>query len=219
MRQFAQKGFAIHRLSVEAKILYSAFLVFSLAAMVVSALYYNDLVGGRAVDGAKEYYAGEVPEADNSDSSPIGNAEPTDNNPSGESSDSKVGMDGPAITLPPDELEIEEVQASGPILLTMTWRKLLEVTHFHLFTLPVFLLIISHLFALCGMRPSVKVGIIVSGSLSSGVHMAAPWIIFYGGASWAWLMPVTGTWMAASMVVMILWPAWAMWKRPPESSR
>ncbi len=210
MRQFAQKGFAIYRLSVEAKILYSAFLVFSLAAMVVSALYYNDLVGGRAVDGAKEYYAGEVSDPDNSNSSPRDNSK-SDNN--------EVDSGGPAITLPPDELEIEEAQNTGPILLTMTWRKLLEVTHFHLFTLPVFLLIISHLFALCGMRPWVKVGIIVSGSLSSGVHMAAPWVIFYGGASWAWLMPVTGTWMAVSMVVMILWPAWAMWKRPQESSR
>jgi len=218
VRQFAQKGFAIYRLSLEAKILYSAFLVFSLAAMVVSALYYNDLVGGRAVDGAKEYYAGEAPGSGNADASPQGMIELSDKSADKGTSDD-IGGDGPAITLPPDELEVEEAQDSGPILLTMTWRKLLEVTHFHLFTLPVFLLIISHLFALCGMRPSVKVGIIVSGSLSSGVHMAAPWVIFYGGASWAWLMPVTGTWMAVSMVVMILWPAWAMWKRPKESSR
>ena len=32
----------------------------------------------------------------------------------------------------------------------MTYRKLLEVTHFHLFTMPVVLLIIGHLFLATG---------------------------------------------------------------------
>ena len=34
------------------------------------------------------------------------------------------------------------------LVMAVTYRKLLEVTHFHLFTLPVFLLIIAHLFML-----------------------------------------------------------------------
>ena len=43
--------------------------------------------------------------------------------------------------------------AAGPQRLTITvpYRKLLEVTHFHLFTVPVFLLILTHLFLMTGI--------------------------------------------------------------------
>ena len=52
---------------------------------------------------------------------------------------------GPAIQVP------EEDQGRPPIIVPMTYRKLLEVTHFHLFTMPVVLLIIGHLFLADGL--------------------------------------------------------------------
>ena len=188
MRQFSQKGFRIQQLSFEAKVLYSAFLLFAIAAMLVSVAYYSALVGDAPLDGARQYYAGEstiksvASEADT--------------------------VEGPALELP-DEMQSPE---SAPMLLSMSKRKLLEVTHFHLFTLPIFLLVIAHIFMLCSMRPLTKRVIILSGVLSSGIHMAAPWLVFFGGAGWAWLMPVTGSWMTVSMLVLIVWPAWAMWR-------
>lgn len=180
--------------------LYSAFLVFSLAAMVVSVLYYAALVDNRPYEGAREYYAGEAV------STPVSEPEP-------------VAMDeGPELEFPEEMLE-EEVAEPTTLLMSMSYRKLLEVTHFHLFTVPVFLLIIAHIFMLCPIRPSIKLGTIGSGILSSGIHMVAPWIIYVGGGSWAWLMPVTGTWMTLSILVLTLWPTWAMWRSGPAPAR
>lgn len=179
--------------------LYSAFLVFSLAAMVVSVLYYAALVDNRPYQGAREYYAGEGASAPSEADTELAGA----------------AVDGPELELP-DEME-GDVADDSPLLLSMSWRKILEVTHFHLFTVPVFLLIIAHIFMLCPIRPSIKIGTIGSGILSSGIHMAAPWIIYAGGGAWAWLMPVTGTWMTLSILLLTLWPTWAMW-RPGQAA-
>lgn len=197
MRQFSHKGFRIEQLSFEAKILYSAFLVFAIAAMLVSVAYYSALVGDKPFAGAREYYAGEAPPVPSAQAPSTATAIADD--------------DGPELDLP-DDMDDEDLADSGPMLLSMTKRKLLEVTHFHLFTLPIFLLVIAHIFMLCAMDPRIKAAVIVSGVLSSGVHMLAPWLVFWGGANWAWLMPVTGAWMTASMLVLMLWPAWAMWR-------
>jgi hypothetical protein len=210
MRQFSHKGFRIEQLSFEAKILYSAFLVFAIAAMLVSVVYYSALVGDKPFAGAREYYAGEAPPVP-SLQAPDG-AAAIDGDGAGPG-DGAAAIDGagPELDLP-DDMDEEDLADSGPMLLSMTRRKLLEVTHFHLFTLPIFLLVIAHIFMLCAMHPRIKAAVIVSGVLSSGVHMLAPWLVFWGGANWAWLMPVTGAWMTVSMLVLMLWPAWAMWR-------
>lgn len=180
--------------------LYSAFLVFSLAAMVVSVLYYAALVDNRPYEGAREYYAGEATSA-----------------PMSEPEEAIPG-EGPELELPEEMME-EEAPEPSTLLMSMSYRKLLEVTHFHLFTVPVFLLIIAHIFMLCPIRPSIKLGTIGSGILSSAIHMVAPWIIYVGGGAWAWLMPVTGTWMTISILVLTLWPTWAMWRAAPATAK
>jgi hypothetical protein len=191
VRQFAHKGLRIDQLSVEAKLVYSAFCLLSLAALAVSVVYYYDLVGTRPVAGVKQYYAGEAP-------APAAAADPGADRPA-----------GPAIVLPEDE----QPEAAPPKLIApMTARKLLEVTHFHLFTLPVFLLIITHLFMMCRVRPGLRIGLILAGIAGSALHLAAPWAVFAGGAGWAWLMPVSGVWMSAAMLIMTGWPLAAMWR-------
>lgn len=201
MRHFAQKGFLIEHLSIEAKIIYTAFQVFSLAALAVSITYYSTLVDDAPLVGARVYYAGEVPAP----------APP----PQVQSDPYYVATpgDGPELVIP-DEVESDE--AAARLIAPMTTRKLLEVTHFHLFTVPVFLLIIAHLFILCGMSPRAKRGWILSAVSSTALHMAAPWVVFEGGGGWAWLTPVSGVWMSASMIVLIVWPLWSMWSKPRE---
>ncbi len=194
MRQFAQKGLRIDQLSVEAKLLYTAFCLMALAALAVSILYYVALVGTEPVAGVRAYYAGEAGPV-----TPVG--------------DTAIQQDGPII-----ELDEPEETAPGPIVVSVTKRKLLEVTHFHLFTVPVFLLIIGHLFMMCRVRPTVRIAVVASAVVATMLHLIAPWIIFWGGGGWAWLMPVTGTAMTATMVAMCGWPIIAMWRQPPQTS-
>ena len=90
------------------------------------------------------------------------------------------------------------------------------MTHFHLFTVPVFLLIIAHLFMLTGARG--KSMWIAGGWLSSLVHLAAPWLIRYSSTSWSFLYPLSGAAMALTLTVMTGYPIIAMWAgRPPAA--
>jgi hypothetical protein len=111
---------------------------------------------------------------------------------------------GPAMMLP-DDLPPQKLTVAVP------YRKLLEVTHFHLFTLPVFLLIIAHLFMLTGLSARWKSIWIAGGWLSSLLHLVAPWLIRYGSPAWTFLYPLSGAAMALTLTVMTVYPILVMW--------
>ncbi len=183
MRQFASSGFRIWNLSREAKLIYTCFGLFSLAAIAVSMLFYEDLVGPKTA-GVAGYYAGARQAA----------AAPSTAAPGG----------GPKIELPVEA-------TSEQITVAVTYRKLLEVTHFHLFTLPVFLLIIGHLFMLTGLSSTAKTAWIATGWLAAFVHLLAPWLIRYGGALWTFTYPLSGAAMGLALAVMTAYPIIVMW--------
>ena len=62
---------------------------------------------------------------------------------------------------------VEAAPSSEQLTVAVTYRKLLEVTHFHLFTVPVFLLIIAHLFMLTGLSSMAKTAWIAIGWLTA----------------------------------------------------
>jgi hypothetical protein len=184
VRQFATSGFRIWNLSREAKLVYTGFGIFALLAIAVSMLFYEDLVGPRSA-GVAGYYAGSKAAA---------------------VAPKTAGGGGPAIEMPDEEAAPPE-----RITVAVSYRKLLEVTHFHLFTLPVFVLIIAHLFMLTGVSTRAKTAWIACGWLASLAHLAAPWLIRYAGRSWAWLYPLSGVAMGAALTVMTVYPLVVMW--------
>jgi hypothetical protein len=196
VRQFATNGFRIWNLSREAKLVYSGFGLFALLALGVSMLFYEDLVGTHNA-GVASYYAGAPRNA-----TPVVKVAPAG--------------DGPKIELPPDE---PATAAEGErITVAVSYRKLLEVTHFHLFTVPVFILIIAHLFMLTGLSSAAKTAWIVCGWLASLLHLAAPWLIRYAGVGWTVLYPLSGAAMALSLTVMTVYPLVMMWVPPPAAA-
>jgi hypothetical protein len=190
VRQFASSGFRIWNLSREAKLVYTCFGLFSIAAIAVSMMFYEDLVGPKTA-GVAGYYAGATHAATSS----------------GAAATSGGAATGPKIDLP-DEAA---AASSERLTVAVTYRKLLEVTHFHLFTVPVFLLIIAHLFMLTGLSSAAKTAWIATGWLSAFVHLLAPWVIRYGSASWSFLYPTSGAIMGVALTVMTLYPIIVMW--------
>jgi len=194
MRQFATGGFRIWNLGREAKLVYTGFGLFALLALLSSVLFYEDLVGQR--DGVRRYYGDGARAAAVSVEKPTGGP---------------AQSPAPSIELAPDA---EQAQ----ITVAVTYRKLLEVTHFHLFTVPVFLLIIAHLFMLTGLGARAKAIWIVGGWASSLLHLAAPWLIHYASASLSWVYPVSGALMAVTMTVMTVYPIVVMWRGAPSET-
>lgn len=198
MRQFAAPGLRLWSLSFEAKIIYTFFCVLSLCAMASSVLLYEDLVGLGARGGhlarVGAYYGREARALP---AGSPGQGPPRQAPPEG----------GPEIALPEDA-------EAATLTVAMPYRKLLEVTHFHLFTVPVFLLIISHLFMLSGVGARAKAAWIGCGWAAASLHIAAPWLV-RAGPSWSFTYPLSGAGLLVSSLVLTLVPAVGMWRRPP----
>lgn len=189
MKDFVRPAGRLRTLPFPARLVYSIFNVFSLLALAETAWLGADMVGAD-LDGVTAYYAG-APAAP----------------PPGAPSVAGDAAGGPVIELPDEGLSVEP----SP----MPLRKLLEVTHFHLFTMPVYWLILAHLFMLSRMHPGVKIGFISAGSLGVLLHMIAPWIARRGAAGATWFYGGSGTLLLASMLVMSVVPLVEMWAPPP----
>jgi hypothetical protein len=177
-----------------------------------SLLLYEDLVGPTLRSGhlgqVSAYYV------EGSPGSPA--PAPTAKSPGGSSPEPA----GPAIALPADaELAVDAAQPPGRITVTIPYRKLLEVTHFHLFTVPVFLLILTHLFMLTALSARSKLLWITLGWLTGTLHILAPWLVRYGGPRLASLFPLSGTGLLVSSLVLCVYPLAVMWRRPARGQR
>ena len=105
----------------------------------------------------------------------------------------------------------------------MTPRKMLEVTHFHLFSMPMYLLVLGHLFLLTGLRARAKTGWIAAAGAATLIHLSAPWCVYFGGGALAWIYPISGAALLVTFAVLMGVPLYEMWARPlvskPYASR
>ena len=193
MKDFARSRGRLRALSLHARLAYTIFLAFTAAAFGLTGWLLKDMVGLR-LERAADYYAGErSPEA-----RPIAHANRASDKPG-----------GPVLDLP-DE-------ASAPIAAAeaMPRRKLLEVTHFHLFTMPVYLLILSHLFMLSRAGSRFKTSTIGVATAGTALHVIAPWAATSGSSASIAFYALSGSAMGISYIVMCVVPIWEMWS--PDS--
>ena len=138
MRDFTRPGGALGRLDPGARIVYTAFLAFTLVGVATIALLHVDGMGTTA-SAAQTYWAGD-----------------------------------------------------GEMAYPKSYRQLLELTHFHLFTEPVALLVVAHLYVLGGDLPRRKVIAILATTAAMVLQIALPWLTVYGSGGFAILfLPVT----------------------------
>lgn len=188
MRDFAASAGRLRVLSFGAKLLYTAFAISAILGLIISWQLYGAAIGE---GGDKVYYSGA--EAPNK---PI--ADPP----------AAPGADGPALELP------EEATAPRAMTEQISERKLLEVTHFHLFSVPVYVLILAHLWLLARMPSWLHTAGIVASVVTSGLHLAAPWMI-RGRPGLSALMPISGVAMLVAMGIIAIVPAIDMWLPRP----
>lgn len=184
MKDFTRPSGRLRNLPLSARVAYSVFLAFTLVALAESAWLGSDMLGSD-LDGIRSYYAGEPGAALAAPARPAADG-------------------GPSLELPSD---LPSTPAQDP----MPLRKLLEVTHFHLFTMPVYLLILAHLFMLSRLGERHKVAWIAAGTLGVALHIAAPWAARQGGSTSALFYALTGALLVLSFLVMAAVPFYEMW--------
>ncbi|WP_437668684.1 hypothetical protein [Sorangium sp. So ce131] len=196
MRDFTAAAGRLRSLSLGAKLLYSAFAVASIVGLLVSWRLYGAMVQDA---GAAGYYAGAPAAAP----------------PPAPAQAPAAASDGPALDLGP-ELDLPGAPETPRVLVEqVSERKLLEVTHFHLFSVPVYVLILAHLWLLARLPPWLHTAGVAAAVVTSGLHIAAPWLI-RGAPGAAALMPISGVAMLLSLGAMALVSTVDMWlpRRP-----
>ncbi|MEO7327940.1 MAG: hypothetical protein ABI193_05145 [Minicystis sp.] len=178
----------LRAVSLGSKLLYTAFAIAALAGLLVSWKLYGAAVGEA---GPAVYYSGaEVQRAP----------------------EKATPDDGPAIELAPEN------KPSRPITAQMPERKLLEVTHFHLFTIPVYVLILAHLWLLTKLPEWVQHTGVVLAVVTSALHIVAPWLLRASPGA-AVLMPISGISMLLTLGAMALISTIDMWlPQPPVAA-
>lgn len=188
MKDFIRPAGRLRLLPLPARLTYSVFIAFTIVALAESAWLGADMLGAD-LQGIGGYYAGAVPSTP-----PAPAAAPSD---------------GPVLDMPAEALP---QVPSEP----MPLRKLLEVTHFHLFTMPLYLMILAHLFMLSRMPQRAKVAWIVAGTVAVLTHLVAPWIARAGSKGSAAFYGVSGALLFLTFGVMCAVPLYEMWLTPRE---
>jgi hypothetical protein len=193
MKDFTRSAGRLRALPLPARVVYSVFLAFTGVGLGFSAWLGAEMVGSD-LGGVHEYYAG-------------GSA------PRPEATE-KAAAGGPALDLPEDALAPAAADA-------IPLRKLLEVTHFHLFSMPIYLMVLSHLFMLSSLGPRHKSLWIVLASVAVGLHIAAPWLARTGHGLSTLVYGVSGALLVLTFLVLGGVPLFEMWqprRQPPGAA-
>ncbi|WP_437738745.1 hypothetical protein [Sorangium sp. So ce1335] len=191
MRDFTAAAGRLRSLSLGAKLLYTAFTVASIVGLLVSWRLYGAMVQDA---GSAGYYAG---------AAVVAPAPPA-------TTQADAPAEGPALDLGP-ELDLPATPEAPRVLVEqISERKLLEVTHFHLFSVPVYVLILAHLWLLARLPSWLHTAGVVAAVAASGLHMATPWLI-RGAPGAAALMPISGVAMLLSLGAMAVVSTVDMW--------
>jgi hypothetical protein len=210
MRYFA-RPVGIERLSLEARLLYTAFCVFLVIGTYTSVWFYMDDQLGVVPADAVRYYLGD------------------------DAVESPIEAGGPALELPddvgPDDVGPDDVgkgglgqvsSAGGALGEGMRFekpaRQVMETFHFHLFSVPVVLLIIGHLFMMCGLPLRTKAMLIVLASISALLHLLAPPLIRFVSPAFSSIVFLSAIGMIVTWSIMTVWPVWEMWRPGPAGS-
>ena len=93
----------------------------------------------------------------------------------------------------------------------MSFRELAEITHFHLFTMPVVFIILVHVLYLTMVSSKIKILVTWMGFGGVMLDLVSPWLIWGLSPFFALTMLAGDLMMVVSFVIMMLIPLYEMW--------
>ncbi|HHT9104998.1 MAG TPA: hypothetical protein ACFYD7_03905 [Candidatus Wujingus californicus] len=99
-----------------------------------------------------------------------------------------------------------------------SYRELLEVTHTHIFSIPIVVFILSRILAMTHTREGLK--IIIYGVSFVGIilNLAAPWLIRYANHHFVVVFTISNIFLILSFGAYIFIPLYEMWLRKTHDS-
>jgi hypothetical protein len=93
----------------------------------------------------------------------------------------------------------------------MSFRELAEITHFHLFTMPVVFMILVHVLYLTAASPSFKLGTTWMAFGGVMLDLVSPWLISYVSPLFVFTMLMGDLSMTVGFLIMMAIPLYEMW--------
>jgi hypothetical protein len=113
---------------------------------------------------------------------------------------------------------IADYYAGGGERYAKTTGELLEVTHFHLFSMPLLLFVQGHVFLMTSWPKRLQYALVCAAFAGAALDLAAPWLVLAFGRELAWSKIAARVLLAPPLVLFALVPLWELWfaRRPPE---
>ncbi|MCA9770933.1 MAG: hypothetical protein KC466_00905 [Myxococcales bacterium] len=94
-----------------------------------------------------------------------------------------------------------------------TYAELLETTHFHLFSYPLFLLLQGHIFLLTSWNARLKAALVIAAFVGAALYLAAPWLVLFAGPGFAWVKSAGRALLGIPLILFAVVPIYEMWFR------
>jgi hypothetical protein len=98
-----------------------------------------------------------------------------------------------------------------------TTGELLEITHFHLFAMPLFCFVLGHVFLMC-RAPALgwRRAIVLCAFAGAACDLAAPWLVIQLGPACAWVKIAGRLLLGPALLAMTLVPLWEIARAPAQ---
>jgi hypothetical protein len=111
------------------------------------------------------------------------------------------------------EALVEYYRQDGSGLGGKPFLELLETAHFHLFSMPIFFLVLGHIFFLSSLAERTKLVVVVASFVALLAEIGLPWLIVYQSGTWAWLEHPTRIALFGTFLIFVIVPLREMWGR------
>jgi len=93
-------------------------------------------------------------------------------------------------------------------------QELLDVSHFHLFSIPLLLFIQGHVFMMCGWRRKLKASITVAGFIGGAIQIAGPAMVAYEYPFSVYYIHLGRALLTICFLIFTVVPLLSMWGAP-----
>ncbi|OQZ03810.1 hypothetical protein B188_26570 [Candidatus Brocadiaceae bacterium B188] len=113
----------------------------------------------------------------------------------------------------PLSAEDDKSRLEEGLFFSKSYRELLEVTHTHIFSLPIVIFILSRIMAMTHTREGLKVTVYGVSFMGILLNLSAPWLIRYASPHFVITFTISNILLILSFGAYIFIPLYEMWFR------
>ncbi len=106
---------------------------------------------------------------------------------------------------------IAEYYAGAPGDEPKSTGALLEITHFHLFGMPLLLFVQGHVFLMTRWPTRLKYALVIAAFAGAACDLAAPWLVIHVARELAWIKIAGRVLLGPALFAFAVVPLWEMW--------